>query len=614
MDLTARVSRALRSIDGVIVVVDAVEGCQIQTEIVTKQALQERIKPVLFINKVDRLIKELKLSSTEIEKQFKAIINEFNDYIEIFAENDFKNKWKISPDRNNVGFGCALNPCWGFTLNMMLKEDLKFKDILKYYKNENDLQNIEKLADILPLNKCILSMIINYLPSPKYAQSYRIGKIWKGNLKSDIAMNMINCNEDGPLVICIHKILFDKHAGKIALGRIFSGTINVADELFLVNAKDKNQVRQIFIPMGHKKEIIKSLSAGNIGAFVGFSEITVGETITQIKYENQIEPFENISYISQPVMTVSIEPVHPKDLPKILNILKLVKINDPDIQIEINEDTGEYLVSGIGQLHLEIIANEIEEFGIKILMSEPIIVYREGIKEKSPIITVISQNKSNSIQIILEPVEQLKMKENLTSKQILAVDSNNNLIVNNMKEGYLDEEVKTLIMKGFKIALNGGPLCEEPIKDIKIIIHSIKIDKNTLKTDPFQIILMSKRAIYGAFLKAAPTIFEPVYKIQIQIPTEHIGTITTILSQRKGKILKIEQKGLNSFITGLLPVKESFNLAVTFRSKTAGKAFWQTIFSHWEEIPYNEAQKIITEIRVKKGRKAEIPNADFFIN
>ncbi|NVM04253.1 MAG: elongation factor EF-2 [Candidatus Helarchaeota archaeon] len=612
MDLTARVSRALRAIDGAIVVVDAVEGCQIQTEIVTKQALQECIKPILYINKVDRLIKELKLNSHEIEKHFENIIDKFNDYIEIYAEDEFKDKWKIIPEKNNVGFGCALNPSWGFTVNTMLNKRLKFENILNYYKN--GMEKIRTLSGILPLDKCILDMIINHLPSPKIAQRYRIKKIWKGNLNSYVARNMQACNENGPFIICIHKILFDKHVGRISIGRIFSGTINSGDEVYLLNAKENNRIQQIFISMGHKRENVNSLTAGNIGAFIGLSKATVGETLTQIEFKDEIDPFENIKYVSEPVITVSIEPKHPKELPKMLDILNKIEVNDPDIKININEDTGEYLISGIGQLHLEIIANEMKNLGIDILMSDPIIVYREGIKQRSPLISIKSQNNLNLIQISLEPINEDQIKEILKHRKILAIDYNNNLIINNLKQDYLDDKIKQIIIKGIKMALNAGPLCEEPIKGLQININSLKIDKKTLEVDPLQIMLMGKRAIYNAFLKAEPTIFEPIYKIQIQVPMDLIGIITALLLQRKGKILDVEQKSSYSFITGLIPVKESFNLASDIRSKTAGQAFWQTIFSHWEFIPYDSAQKIISDIRVKKGRKAEIPKADFFNN
>ncbi|MHA1298136.1 MAG: GTP-binding protein [Candidatus Helarchaeota archaeon] len=611
MDLTARVSRALRSIDGAVVLVDAVEGCQIQTEIVTKQALQERIKPVLFINKVDRLIKELKLSPGEIEKQFTNIIDKFNDFVEIYAEEKFKNDWKIKPEKGNVGFGCALNPSWGFTLNMMLNKKLKFKNILKVYSNHENSKKIKELSNLIPLNQCIFDMIIKHLPDPVTAQFYKIEKIWGGNLKSNIGQNLVNCNEKGPIFICIHKILFDKHVGKISIGRIFSGTVNIGDELYFVGKNISNRVQQIYISMGHKKDLINSLTAGNIGAFIGLSEAIVGDTLTNIKDQKGIRPFENIKYISQPVLTVSIEPERPQELPKMLEILKIIKINDPDIQVSINEDTGEYLISGIGQLHLEIIRNEIEEYGINVLMSNPIVVYREGIENESPLIRLESNDKTNYIQLKLEPVKKELFKTDLKNKNILAVDSNNNLIINNSQED-IGQNKKKIIIKGINMALNAGPLCEEPIKGIKIIINSLKIDNSFLKNDPMQVMLMSKRAVYTAFLKANPTIFEPIYKILIQIPTNLIGTVTSILTQRKGKIINIEQKGSHSFIVALLPVKESFDLAVVLRSKTAGSAFWQTVFSHWELIPHKNAEKIISELRIKKGRNPEIPKADFF--
>ncbi|MHA1381486.1 MAG: GTP-binding protein [Candidatus Helarchaeota archaeon] len=614
MDLTARVSRALRSIDGAVVVVDAVEGCQIQTEIVTKQALNERIKPILFINKVDRLIKEIKLSLEEIEQQFKNIIYKFNDLIEMYAESPYKEIWKISPEKNNVGFGCALNPSWGFTLEMMIKQNLKFKDILTYYLDQNYSEKIRLLSKILPLDQCILNMIINYLPNPKFAQSYRIKKIWKGDLNSKIGKSIINCDETGPVFICIHKILFDKHVQKLSFGRIFSGTINVGDELFLVNSKTKNRLQQIYISKGHKKEIVNFLSAGNIGVFIGLSEATVGETLTNYEDSKDLIPFENIKYISQPVLTVSIEPKHPQELPKMLDILKKIKINDPDIRVDINETTGEYLISGIGQLHLEIIANEIEEYGVEILMSSPIVVYREGIEQESPLVTVKSRDKNNYIQIKLTPLKIEEFKNVINRPDVLSVDANNNAIINNLKNKDIEKNTKQMILKGINLALNAGPLCEEPIKGIQISINEIKISNAFIKTNPTELMLMSKKAIYSAFLKSNPTIYQPIYKIQVQVPSDLIGSITSILSQRKGKVINIEQKGSVSFITGLIPVKESFDLATIMRSSTAGRAFWQTIFSHWELIPFKIAKKTISDLRLKKGRPLQIPKPDFFNN
>jgi len=614
VDLTARVSRALRSIDGAVVVVDAVEGCQIQTEIVTKQALNERIKPILFINKVDRLIKEIKLSLEEIEQQFKNIIYKFNDLIEMYAESPYKEIWKISPEKNNVGFGCALNPSWGFTLEMMIKQNLKFKDILTYYLDQNYSEKIRLLSKILPLDQCILNMIINYLPNPKFAQSYRIKKIWKGDLNSKIGKSIINCDETGPVFICIHKILFDKHVQKLSFGRIFSGTINVGDELFLVNSKTKNRLQQIYISKGHKKEIVNFLSAGNIGVFIGLSEATVGETLTNYEDSKDLIPFENIKYISQPVLTVSIEPKHPQELPKMLDILKKIKINDPDIRVDINETTGEYLISGIGQLHLEIIANEIEEYGVEILMSSPIVVYREGIEQESPLVTVKSRDKNNYIQIKLTPLKIEEFKNVINRPDVLSVDANNNAIINNLKNKDIEKNTKQMILKGINLALNAGPLCEEPIKGIQISINEIKISNAFIKTNPTELMLMSKKAIYSAFLKSNPTIYQPIYKIQVQVPSDLIGSITSILSQRKGKVINIEQKGSVSFITGLIPVKESFDLATIMRSSTAGRAFWQTIFSHWELIPFKIAKKTISDLRLKKGRPLQIPKPDFFNN
>jgi len=192
VDFSGKVTRALRAIDGVIVVVDAVEEIMVQTETVTRQALEERVKPILFINKVDRLIKELKLSPEKIRGKFERIIRNFNTLIENFGEDLFKKKWKIKPENGSVIFGSALHK-WGFTIPLIDESGLRFKDIVKCYQEGK----AEELQNLLPLHEAVLNAVIKHLPNPIMAQKYRIPKIWHGNLESEIGQAMLNCDEKG---------------------------------------------------------------------------------------------------------------------------------------------------------------------------------------------------------------------------------------------------------------------------------------------------------------------------------------------------------------------------------------------------------------------------------
>jgi len=234
VDFTGKVTRALRAIDGAVVVVDAVEEVMVQTETVTRQALEERVQPVLFINKVDRLIKELKLNPDEIQKKLIRIIRDFNNLIDIYGEPEFKDRWRVDPAKETVAFGSALHK-WGFTLNIAQQKGIKFKDIVEAYKKEE----YQALPQLLPLHTAILDMVVKNknMPNPIEAQKYRLPKIWKGDINSEIGQAMLNCEDNGPTVMCITLAQMDPQAGLVATGRLFSGSVKSGDQVYLVGAK-----------------------------------------------------------------------------------------------------------------------------------------------------------------------------------------------------------------------------------------------------------------------------------------------------------------------------------------------------------------------------------------
>ncbi|MDR0797122.1 MAG: GTP-binding protein, partial [Nitrososphaerota archaeon] len=192
VDFTGKVTRALRVTDGVIVVIDAVEGIMAQTEIVTRQALKERVCPVLFINKVDRLITELQFNEEQVQKKLDSIINSFNDLIEVYCETPYNASWKISPKKGNVAFGSALHG-WGFTVDIAKQNAIKFRDVITFYHQ----QDIEKLKNTLPVHKAILDMAINVLPNPCQAQAYRVKTFLSVPINSNIKHALIKCSDDG---------------------------------------------------------------------------------------------------------------------------------------------------------------------------------------------------------------------------------------------------------------------------------------------------------------------------------------------------------------------------------------------------------------------------------
>ena len=220
IDFTGRVTRALRAIDGVVVVSDSVEGIMTQTETVTRQALEERVRPVLYINKIDRLVKELRLDAPAMQKWLSNIIAEFNKLVDIYAEPELKEKWKVSIQGNSVAFGSAKDR-WGFNYNIAQRNGVGFKDVYDAY-NSDDQSLIKALSEKAPLHEAVLGMVVQHHPPPHVAQRYRIPKIWPGDLDSDVGKSLISCDDKGPILMMVTTIMWPQ-AGRIATGRLFQG-------------------------------------------------------------------------------------------------------------------------------------------------------------------------------------------------------------------------------------------------------------------------------------------------------------------------------------------------------------------------------------------------------
>ena len=314
IDFSGAVTRSLRAVDGALVVVDAVEGPMTQTETVLMQALRERVKPILFINKVDRLIKEIKLTPEEIQRKFAKILLRVNNLIEKYAPAEHKKDWQVKIEDGRVAFGSALHK-WGLNLTHMKMKKITFKDIIDAYSGDPiDIgRKVDELSKRAPLPEPILDMFCEHLPNPLEAQPYRQGQIWPGDVDSPVGQGMAKVDPKAPLLMCISTIEVDPHSGTVAIGRIFSGEIVKGKTVQLVSSHQKGQIQQVFMSMATDRVIIDRVPAGNIGAISGLPSIHVGETIAEDGIE--IHSFEGLRYVSDPVVTVAVEPEDVKDLP-----------------------------------------------------------------------------------------------------------------------------------------------------------------------------------------------------------------------------------------------------------------------------------------------------------
>jgi len=626
VDFGGDVTRAMRAVDGAIVLCCASEGIMPQTETVLRQALKERVKPVLYINKVDRLIKELKLTPEAMQKRFIDIINNVNKLIKEIAEKEYGDKWQVNVQDGSVAFGSAYHN-WGLSLPYMQKKNITFKDIIEAYSEPDEKklkENVKALAEKAPLHEVVLDMVIKHHPNPVVAQEYRIPKIWHGELESEEGKSLMACDPKGPLFFVCTKIVIDPQAGEIAAGRLFSGTMEKGTEVFLSMNKTKGRVQQVFVYNGAKREIVDSATCGNIIGVAGVKTF-VGETISL----NEAEPFEKISHIFEPVITKAIEATQPADLPRLVEILKVVAKEDPTVQIEINEETGENLMHGMGELHLEVIENRIkDEKGLRVKTSNPIVVYRETVQAKSPEIEGKTPNKHNKFYFYVEPLEpaiaeaikkgelpemRIKKKDLVIRDKLVecGMDSKVAIKVKNFFKGNLlieqtrglvhIGEVMEMVQDMFEGVMNAGPLAKEPCIGVKVIFTDAKLHEDAIHRGPAQVYPALRESIRGAMMRAKPLMFEPYQILHIEAPDEFMGEISKLISNKRGQLLDMQQEGSLVVVKAKMPVAELLGWSSDLRSATGGRGNSSLIDQMFEKVPGELQQKAITAIRGRKG-------------
>lgn len=634
IDFTGRVTRALRAIDGVVVVSDSVEGIMTQTETVTRQALEERVRPVLYINKIDRLVKELRLDPPAMQKWLSNIIAHFNQLIDIYAEPEVKEKWKVSIQGNSVAFGSAKDR-WGFNFRMAQKKGVSFKDVYDAYTS-SDPNAIKALSERSPLHDAVLGMVVEHHPPPHVAQKYRIPKIWPGDLNSDIGKALIACDEKGLALMMVTTINVDPQAGRVATGRLYSGTIKDGDEVYLVDAKRTGRVQSVNIYMGNTREVVSVLPAGNIPALLGLEYAVAGETISTMK---GAQAFESIKYVSEPVVTIAVEPKHPKDLPKLVEALRRITVEDPNLVVKINEETGETLMAGMGVLHLEIATSLLQEAGLDIVTTPPLINYRETIRMKAGPIMSKSPNKHNKIFMRIEPIPDDildmirtgKLKEDMDKKEmakilrdkgwsadearsVAAIDVSGNMLVDETKGVQFLQESMDSIRSGFDDVIHNGPIAHEQVRGVKFALHHFVPHEDPAHRGLAQLMPAARRAMLGSMLIANPVLLEPILGIEVKCPQDLIGQVSSVLSGKRGKLLNVEQKGIIAIIQGEVPASETFDLSEKMRGATAGKAMWNSYFKAWQPVPNSIFRNLVGEVRKRKGLNPEPPNPDEFID
>jgi elongation factor 2 len=468
-------------------------------------------------------------------------------------------------------------------------------------------------------------MTIKHHPNPVDAQRYRIPKIWHGDLDSDVGKDLINCHANGEPVFVPTKIVVDKHAGEVAGGRLFSGSIKQGDEVYMNMAKKTVRVQQVSVYKGAQRVIVDEVSAGNIVGIVGLKDVFTGETVSR----TPIEPFEALKHLFEPVVTKSIETLKSADLPKLVEVLKQVGKEDPSIKVEINEQTGESLMSGMGELHLEIIENRIKtEKGLDVKTSAPIVVYRETVNKESEVVEGRSPNKHNSFFIYVEPLEdkiyeaiksgaiperRVKKKNDVLAKVFseLGWDGDTIRNIRDIYQGnvFLDEtrgevhigEVIEMVLDAFEKMMKQGPLAREPCMKMKVSLVDTKLHEDAIHRGPAQVYPAIREAITGAMKQADSSLLEPLQIHVIESPEKFMSTVTKLVGGKRGQLIEVKQEAGTAEVKAKLPVAEMIGWSNDLRSATEGRGISSLSDQCFERIPASLQSEVIRKIRSRKG-------------
>jgi len=626
LSFTGEVSRALRASDGAVILVDALEGMMTQTETNIRLAVgSEACKPVLFINKVDRLINELKLPPAKVYERIDIIISKVNTLIQKVAPEEFKKAWQVSFQEGSVAIGSAKTG-WAFTMKTLEKRDIKPTVVFEKYDEGDEMW----LRENLPLDEALLEMIVKHLPDPKTAQRYKIPRIWKGDLESVEGKALLSCDRDGPLLGMVTKIFVDPKSKRPTLiGRIFSGTIKNGQEIKLVNMKQNAKVKRLGVQEITDILDMDAVPAGNLFSVFGFM-CPSGESF--VGPGSDMAGFEAIEYVSEPVVSRSIKPIDPQDVAKLGNVVSVWIMADPTARFVHDKESGEYRLDGIDPLQIEILTKRINE-QVPIHVSEPIIVYREKMTERGDEFHTKSPNGHNRIRMVLEPLDEKtvelikKKKVNMdqhprdrgailrdeagwdakVARKILDIYESC-MLVDAMSGVQRFDRIFSYLQTVFREFVDSGPIAHEPVMGVKVTLTDATIHNDPAHTGYNEVTTMVSAGLNMGFLTGKPGLYEPVLNTDIKTPTDTQGQVIKVLSGHRGQIVTIEGEEESVTVRGTLPTAETIGIADEFRSATAGRCFFGYQFRGFEGVPSSLQEELILEIRKRKGMAEEMPN------
>lgn len=580
IDFSSHVTRGLRLTDGAIVVVDVIEGVMVQTETVTRQAIEEAVRPMLFLNKIDRLITERKLNAEQVAEQIKRVVMEFNGMLGKYIDDDLLEKWQVSFARNSLCVGSALDK-WGIGIEVLRsragesadRETMQetflelLKEIVEAYRNENE----DELSKRYPVAETTLDSVVQIVPNPKEAQKERMPRIWGGQSDTEYGKSLYECNKDGPCILVVSNTQRDRHAGLVAVVRIFSGVLRSRQELTNLRTGDTQKTLRTGLLMSKTRVGLDEIPAGNLAFLTGIEPLSIGDTLVEPGYEDA-QPISELRYPTEPVVTYTIEPKILSQLSEIKEPIREFAETDPALEFEVNPETGEMLLSGAGELHVEISVEKLERKGVGVRLGQPMVLLKEQLTEDGKPETA-GGGVSSSFTVQAKLLQECGRPD--IEGEILDADPQSMCyLVNQTKKIEPHTEEAEWVIEAFRTVKQSGPVQGERMRHLLVVIRETEIRFEKPETSWRDITQPMIQAMRKSIMSDEPVVFEPWLHLEITAPEDYVGTLSKILAKRKGEILEMESERHLYKIEAEIPVRESFGLADEMRTTTSGWATW----------------------------------------
>ena len=604
VDFTAEVERSLRVLDGAVAVFDGGEGVEPQSETVWRQADKYSVPRIAFINKMDKTGADFYKSVESMHKKLGA--NAVPIQLPIGAESDYKGlidllemksyRWSGDDQGETFEIGDVpadmLEKVHEYRVQMIESICDGNDDLMEKYLEGQDLtieemkRGIRKMTianQLYPVvcgsalkNKGVqplLDAVVDYLPSPVDVGSTM------GINPSTGKEEERKMSEKEPFAALAFKVMVDPFVGKLVFARVYSGRLEKGSYIYNVNKSTKERVSRLLRMHANKRDEIEEISCGDIVALVGLKDTVTGDSLSVAEFPILLESID----FPEPVIFVAIEPKTKEDIDKMNEALRKLQEEDPTFRVKTDDETGQTLISGMGELHLDIIVDRmVREFKVQANVGKPQVAYRETIRKSAKAEGKYVRQSGGRGQYghVLMEIEPMTDKQGFE-------------FVDKIVGGRVPKEYIPAIQKGVEEALESGIIGGFPVVDVRAIIYDGSYHEVDSSEIAFKI--AGAKAFKDAMAIADPALLEPMMKVDVLVPEDYLGDVIGDLSSRRAKILGMEPKGNARLISSHTPLGEMFGYATVLRSMTQGRGTYVMAFDHYSEVPKNMIEAILKE-------------------